>query len=443
MRNTFWDKKIPTLLGLALIVVGIAITTALVKTGVIVISKASPSETPKNVRTTNISDTSATISYTTDASVIGSVNFGKDKNFGLTGLDLRDQQGKVTPHTTHYITLRNLSEKTSYFFSINSGRNTFLNDDVPFELTTGPTIEDSPSSQEPLTGNVILPDGSRPNEGVVYVTLENGQTISILLKEDGSFILPLNSLRTTNLSSYMTFSKDTIIKMLVANNTFSSSVLLSPLHTNPLPPITLSLDYDFTTQTTPVASRAAAPVGFPTFSAKEVSSTKPEISTPKKDQGFSDTQPLFKGKANPLEKIQIIIRSTENIQTEVVADNSGNWTYRPANPLSPGSHTITITTKDPSGILKKITQSFTVFAQGSQVTEPATPSSSLTPSPAPSLTPTPTLVPTPIPTVQPTIIPTPTLAPPGNSQILPLGITAVATTAVGIILFLLTRKASL
>ena len=65
--------------------------------------------------------------------------------------------------------------------------------------------------------------------------------------------------------------------------------------------------------------------------------------------------------------------------------------------------------KDVSGILRTITQSFTVFASGTQVSESATPSAT------PVVTPTSVPISTPIPTSVPTIIPTipvsPTLAP--------------------------------
>lgn len=448
MKNTFWNKRIPTLFGLGVLIIGIFTTTFLVRSGVIFESKASPAETPKNIRVTNISATSFTVSYITDASVIGSINFGKDKNFGLTALDERDPEGKIIPHVIHHLTLKNLAPKTSYFFDILSGQNTFLNNSLPFEVTTGETIREKPSSQSSLAGNVILPDAGKLNEGIVYAALENGQTISALIKENGSFSLPLSLLRTANLSSYFPFSEDTVINLLVTNGTLESHILLSPAQTTLIPTITLSYDYDFTVTKNPIASRSGKLTSFPSFTGTEVGKSKnPEILTPKKDQKFSDQRPLFKGTATPLSKVQIIIRSLENIQTEVTTDAAGSWTYRPQTELSPGSHTISIIAKDPTGILKTITQNFTVFAQGSQVL-PAVPTGSPTPAPTlslnPTTTPTPTLIPTPtsipIPTVTPTVIEEmPTLPPTGNSAVLPIGIAAAATALIGIILFFLTH----
>ena len=47
MRNTIWGKHIPTLLGIAIITISIALTSFLVKSGTIFIGQAEPLETPK------------------------------------------------------------------------------------------------------------------------------------------------------------------------------------------------------------------------------------------------------------------------------------------------------------------------------------------------------------------------------------------------------------
>jgi len=83
--------------------------------------------------------------------------------------------------------------------------------------------------------------------------------------------------------------------------------------------------------------------------------------------------------------------------------------------LAPGNHILTILTKGVDGAMQTITQSFTVYAAGSQFTEPsvspiisvaptATPTIPVTP-PAPA-SPTPTIV-----IVSPTATPTATITP--------------------------------
>lgn len=453
MKNTIWNKRIPTLLSIGLIAISIVITSILAKNGTGFISRASPTQTPQDVRITNVSDNSFTISYTTEEEVIGSINFGEDKNLGLTALDDRDQKGAIAPHKIHSITAKNLKPKTLYFFSITSGQNIFLNNNVPFEISTGPIIETGSLQQTPINGNIILPDGGKPSEALVYITNQNTQVISSLLKPDGSYSIPLNSLLINDLSSYFTFNKNDIIKMLIVAPILRSNVLVSYEQINPLPTITLSNDYDFTVNNMPVASISAKNSGFPSFATGilPVNQT-PNIITPKKDQGFTDQQPLFRGVASPNEKVQIIIRSPIEIQTQVTADSFGNWTYRPTSAISPGPHTITVQTINTSGILKTITQSFVVYAAGTQVSQSATPSATpivITPSPTLTPTPIPTLTQTPILSQEPTIIPAlPTIAPSptiftqiplGNSSIAIAGFFGIAVIITGILLFAITR----
>ena len=157
--------------------------------------------------------------------------------------------------------------------------------------------------------------------------------------------------------------------MLAQGDQLTSNVVLSKDQINPVPTITLSNDYDFTTTSTPVASSSANIQSFPSFSSSEALSKDqtPQILTPEKDQSFTDQQPEFKGTAVANETIQITIHSDAKIQTQVKADASGNWTYRPSTELSPGNHTITIIAKDASGVVKTITQSFVVYASGTQI----------------------------------------------------------------------------
>ncbi|MCL5438673.1 MAG: Ig-like domain-containing protein [Patescibacteria group bacterium] len=458
MKNNIWRKRIPTLLGLFLIIIGITVTSILVKNGTIFVSKASPTNTPKNVRITNVSEISFTVSYETDASVLGSISYGETSNLGSTALDTRDQQsGNVAAYKLHYFMVRGLKPSAKYFFNIVSGQDTFQNNETLFEITIAPNIEASPSAQQPIVGKVIMPDGTNPQEAIVYITIPKAQTTSTIVKGDGSYIIPLNALRTDDLKSFFPISKDTKLQMLAIGPSARSNVKLFANQINVVPTITLSKDYDFTTGNSPInvseeESSASANVNFPAFSANQVSNKNAEILTPKDEEKFTDQQPLFKGVASPGASIKLIIHSDENIQTQVIVDNKGNWSFRPQKTLSPGQHTVSIIAPDKFGVLKTITQSFTVYAQGSQVNESATPSatptikitSTPTPilsTPSPTQIPSPTLTPTPTITQAPVASATPTLAPakPGSSSAIIGAIAAIATTTIGVLLFLVTR----
>jgi len=386
MKDQLLNKRIPTMLAVGLILLGIVLTTIIVKVQTSFRIDATNSQEPQNVKITNLSDDSFTITYQTNAATTGSINYGNSKQLGNTQLE-------DLPKNVHSITVEKLGPLTKYYLVIISGQNTFLNNGVPFEISTGPSIS-SPSALESLTGKIVLPDGKAAYGALVYLSADNSQLLSATVTKDGEFNFPLKNFRTSDLASYFKVNEDTVLKLEAINNSLKSTVSFQALETNTIPTITLSNEYDFTKDYVPTAS-SSAKSGFPPLSVKS-DNLRPQILTPKKDQSFTDQKPQLRGTSLPNETVEIIIHSDENIQTQVTADSNGNWTYRPPTNLSPGIHTITIKTRDSSGILTTIMQSFTVFAQGSQVSESATPSATptqmITPTPTPTSTPTSTPV---------------------------------------------------
>lgn len=439
MISRLWDKRIPTLLGIALVAFSVILTSIFIKNKTIFRSNAITIEDPQNITITNISDTSSVLSYTTQGNVASTVSFGKDTNLGLTEIEDTDsEKGAVSPHIIHVTTLKNLTANTKYYFAINSGQTTFLNNNVPFELVTGPSIPSPPSIQQPITGKVILPDGSIPSQVVAYLTILGAQTLSTLVRKDGSFTFILDSLRSEDLSSYLKLKKDSNIKIAFVGDSFSSRVLALYSQTNPLPIITLSNNYDFSIESSISIASASGGIGgfqeiLPSPSLLKNTGIKDAvILIPKKDQSFTDPQPEFRGTSLPNEKVEIIIHSSETITAEVTADSHGNWVFSPETNITPGTHTITIQTKDTFGIVKTIAQSFIVYAAENPTPVPAsvsaTPFSTVTPSSTPTPTPTPDL------TLLQQIPPT------GDSNILTIGIAAIVITAIGVVLFLLTHS---
>jgi len=450
MKRTIWSKRIPTLLGILLIAIGIGITSYLVQSGVILTSKAGPTDTAQNIRISNVTDKSFTVSFTTEALVIGSINFGKDKNLGQTALDDRDQ-GVLKEHKIHYVSVKNLDSSTNYYFSITSGSKEFLQKDEPFIIKTAPVSPESSASVKTIKGKVVLPNGDSPAEAIAYLNSDNSQTLSTLVKEDGSYSIVENYLRTQDLSSYFTFSDETVFRLLVlGEDSLTSNVRFGNFESEELPSITLGSDYDFTQSNLSTASPSAS-TGFSSLTAQESTAGNiPKINIPKNNQTFTDSQPKFSGTALPNSTVEITIHSDDNIKAQAVTDASGNWSFRPTTPLSPGEHTITIITRDASGILRTIAQSFTVFASGTQVNESATPSAT------PVVTPTSVSISTPIPTSVPTVIPTipvsstlgpiatitPVISPipsPGNSTPVIFGLFGIGLSILGFFIFLLSR----
>ncbi len=439
-----WEKKIPGFLGLLLIIGGLAGTTFLVQTGVKLFSGAAPSNQPHDFQVTNVTDESFTVVYRTEASVIGTISLVDETGATHVVLDDRDQAtGKPLSYQLHSITARGLRPLTHYTFSITSGENTFLNQNSPFTATTGPTISDQPLTQAAVSGTLILPDGTKPTDSYVLMSSPNGQILSTLVKTTGTYAIPTNTLRSSDLTQYVPLASNSAIQLQFYGPTSTSQVLTN-FSNAVVPQITLGNNYDFTTSVEPVASSAASAFAakFPQFVTNIDTNITVQITSPKENATYTDQQPVFKGTALPNSSVQIEIHSDQAISASVSADALGNWSYRPNQQLTPGDHTITITTKDASGIIRAITNHFTVYAAGTQVNQTATPSATLAPSLTPTDTPVPTaaITTTPAASTSPTIVlsPTrstsPTLKPTGLPSTGPENTFMVGLIGVGVVI---------
>ena len=425
-KNNLLNKKLPALFSIVLVSISLVTISWLSGNIILFGTKAATANVPKNVQISNISDSSFTVSYTTDEKVFGTIVYGKDKKLGGVGMDDRDQIiGKPVAHRAHHITIQGVNPSTTYYFSIASGDETFMNDKDFYHVTTAPPSLDKPTSQPPLAGKASLDDGSIPTEAIAYVKTDSSQLLSAVLKPDGSYLIPLNSMRKVDFSAYIAFSPATKLDIQIISPTLQSSLSTLAGQANPVPLIILSKDYDFSLEdrfsafsasdsaTASGAASLADNPGLPDMKDTTIV-TAPQIITPKNLQTFTDQQPRFSGKTIPDADVEvIIINSGTEIKTTVQSDTYGNWSFRPSTPLSAGNHTITINSPDSEGITQQITNAFTVYAEGGQFIEPSIlPSPTTRPTSIPRPTTQPTIQPTSLPTIDPATNITPTG--PGN-----------------------------
>lgn len=436
------------ILGIIIVLAGIPLTTLTIKNQTILKSRASGSEEPRNIQITNISDKSFTITYQTDSPTTGSISYGNSKKLGESELEDTDKEkGSFSPKKIHSISTKALMPSTKYYLTIISGSNTFLDKGAPLEIITGPDIASLSAKQIVIKGKIALPNGNAPLETLVYLSTDNSQLLSSTVDKDGKFGFSLKDLRTNNLSSHFNADENTILKITAIGDSLKSTALVSLSQAGSIPTITLSNDYDFTQKTSPIATKSAESLGFPSI-APSGKTSKLEITNLKENQSLTDPKPKFEGTSLPNEKVEIIIHSDEQITASITSDNNGNWTYALPSNLSPGNHTITIKTRDSSGILTTIMRSFTVFAAEPQKSGSATPSA--TPIQMPSPTSFPTIA---IETQAPisTLTPFPTIVPmkskdslpPTGSAPIPLIIGGITAMTAGLALFLFSHKISL
>ena len=126
-----------------------------------------------------------------------------------------------------------------------------------------------PSSQTSLTGKLLNPEGLSVADGIVIVTIDGAQKISGIIKDDGNYTIPLNNIRTLDLSNYYILYEDAIIKINAIAEGFSSEAILSTNQISPVPLITLSKNYDFSSSNSNNSNNfKERDVDFPEFDSK-------------------------------------------------------------------------------------------------------------------------------------------------------------------------------
>ena len=183
---------------------------------------ASPDEVPtgpfqsvRDLRVSNLRDTSVTLSWTTDEPTAGYVLYGETKELGQVAVDGRGAQLSAE---THYVTLTKLKPETRYYFKVVSGAEDDTNTSFPSaadSIITASTLEKLPESDS-VYGQVFLSDGVTPATGaLLYLTLkEAGRTgdtgeatlLSALVDSEGYWHANLNDARTADLERTFSYS---------------------------------------------------------------------------------------------------------------------------------------------------------------------------------------------------------------------------------------------
>jgi hypothetical protein len=393
MKKGLFDRRIPTVLALLVLVAIIGISTFLIQSGVFYVGKAAPDSQPQNFSITNITDTSFTAVFTTTGNTDAVITM-KEGNTGSTLiLDDRDKKsGTQNKYYSHHITVPNLAPQQTYTFSLIVGGTQYQSS--AYKVTTGSKIAAPPPSQNPLFGKVLLPDGAMGTDSIVISNTNGSQNISSITDSKGEFILPTNSLRNTANNEYVLLNDDSSISLKIFRQAMTATITTVFKTAQNLPTVTLLQQYNFIEKedeeiTGGSSLNFVVPVDGETI----------DIITPKEGESFIDHRPEFKGTAFPNSTVDIRISKLE--QQMVKAKVDGSWSYQHPTDLAIGKYTLTISALDSDNQKVTLTRNFTILQLGSQVVGDPRPTTSPTP-----LIPTPTKTPTLTPTKTPT--PTPT-----------------------------------
>lgn len=419
--------KIPTLIGVIVLLVGTVAGVFFLQKNQIFRIGASATTTPKDVRTANLSDTNATISWITGDATSAFISWGETKQ----SMNEIENESDINLKTfTHSITLTGLKPATTYFYKINSNGNNFDNNGVPWQLTTGDQITVN-QNIIPVSGSVITASGQPVKRALVYVNIE-GYLLSTLTSDAGNFVLQLGGARSSDLKQIAQIdkSKTLLVISVQTENSETSSAQIFPRSANPTPPLIIGQVQDY--RSLPPNQDGQSPgvnLNLPSngnqeskfIVATDSGSVKPTsviLESINDGEIITSTEPQFFGKGPAGETITFTIHSEQLPPETVKIPSNGSWSYSPSVPLSEGPHSITISWLDATGITRTLTRNFVVQA-GEVPAFVASRSGSPSPTPKVSPTPTPKSTPSPTPRISPTPKATITATPSASPRITP------------------------
>lgn len=211
------NTKFPTLLGMGVLIVALVGGVILATSEEIRVfaPRASAEQTPKQIKVTNVTDNSFTVSFLTDAETPGFVKYGTEvSSLNSQSSDDRDQlSGKIGEYQTHHITVRGLQPNTEYYYSLGTVGNTSFDDGgSPFTITTAQR-NGAPPAAKTVYGNVMNSQGNPASGSIVYVSINGVGEMSSLVKDSGSWAIPLSNARKADGSGYAQVTDESTMRV--------------------------------------------------------------------------------------------------------------------------------------------------------------------------------------------------------------------------------------
>lgn len=386
------ELTIPTILGVLAIIGGLVAGIVLLDKPLRALVGASPEETPKEVKMTNISDSSFVVSWVTAKSISGYVQYGEAGKPELVVSDDRDQEkGEIGNYFTHLVTIKSLKPEVKYSFKIGSGKSLYDNSGNLYQTTTAPVVNQVPAA-DVAYGQVVTASGDPVDGAIVYLSLPGAVSQATLSKPSGSWVIPIAVARSVDLTSYAAYDREKEkVEIMVQAGALGTAVINTTTGaTKPVAEITLGENRNEGSET---GGSGSVPAVGSKFSQGTLATDTGEtlvILTPKSGERVNSQRPEIMGKAPAGSEVTIKVESSKLFSKTLTTDESGKWTYSVPENLEPGQHTVTATSII-DGVTKVVRKNFVVEAAGvsNAPSRVATPSATLKPTskPTPTITP--------------------------------------------------------
>lgn len=213
------SKTKTTLTGVGAIIFGLIGLLSLIRSPFKYFTQASPLKTPKEIKLTNASENSLTVSWLTDDLTKGFVFYSLSDKFIQKTLALDDRPGQPSSKI-HSVTLKNLQPGKTYYYIVGSDENTFDNNGLPYQFPLPAIPPLTPLPPFAIKGKIVK--NSQPAKDIlVYFSFQNSNPISTLTDINGNYLLNLNNTRSKDLNITYPLQKNEKGYLLIVDGTNS------------------------------------------------------------------------------------------------------------------------------------------------------------------------------------------------------------------------------
>ena len=392
-------KRIPSILGLVVLIAGLVGGAVLVRQRQQVQPRAAAGGEPVDLAIGNISDQSFSVSWTTAEQVAGGVFLGTRRIN-----DVRDLKTKLSESTTHLVTVDGLEQAKGYEFRVESGGEEYDSQGRPFAVTTAASLGGSLPVSDVAQGIVKTGGGAGAGGTIVYAQLPGGQLLSSMTADSGNWVMPLSTSRTADLSGWLSYDRVATVYTIRADGGLEGKATATVITgiDQPVPPITLGQNYDFRQpaqerqaasdkqQSTSQPSRPPESSLRSLFNFEDLGPVTPVatgvtlLNPGGEGEKVSTTKPELFGDGPKETQVNITVESSEIVKGNAVVGDDGKWKFAVPADLTAGNHTVTLQWIDAEGIIQTLKRSFIVQAASGEPAFTASPSAV----PTKSLTPT-------------------------------------------------------
>ena len=360
----------------------------------------------------NMSPKQFGVFWEVDTADEGWLLYGKNpNNLDSIAFDERDSDGEKEQRIYHFAIFRNLDPSAKYYYKIISNNEVIQSEGT--DTFSADTLEDSAQATifSPMYGSVYYSNNEPADKILAMLIVGNAHPLIAVSGSTGEWLIPLQYLINKDSSNAVNIGENDPITLQLFNDTQRSMVRSTFERSRPLPEsIVLGNNYSFISDSDVLAVQDSK-----ISSNSNITSAQVTIRYPKQNAVVPGTTPLIKGYGIPGEYVRVNINAQPVFSLRVQVNQEGEWDVPVNKKISPGTYTLTATTKDKTGKVIQLSRLFTLIKSGEQVlgdSVEATPSGTLTPSIDPSINPSVTVIVTTPTPAETGIIDEPTTTPP-------------------------------